>query len=77
MEWLWWEGSLKIVEFQLPGGRQGHLLLDHVAKILIQPGLEHFLGWGTHSFSGQSVSVTHHFHMEEFFPYSLYKSTFF
>ncbi|KAK4818440.1 hypothetical protein QYF61_013127 [Mycteria americana] len=41
----------------------GHLPLDQVAQSPIQPGLEHFQGWGIHSFSGQPVPVPHHPHM--------------
>jgi len=33
--------------------KQGHLQLSQVAQSLVQPDLEHFLGWGTHNFSGQ------------------------
>lgn len=29
---------------------QGHLSLDQVAHSPIQPGLQHFQGWGTHNF---------------------------
>ena len=37
--------------------KQGHLPLDQVTQSSIQPGLEHFQGGGSHSFSGQPVPV--------------------
>jgi len=44
----------------------GHLPPDQTAQGLIQPGLEHLWGWGTHSFSGQSVLLPHHCHIKKF-----------
>ena len=61
------EGTFKIISFQPPCFRQGHLLLDQVAHSSIQPGLECFQGWGIHSFSGQPVPVSHHPHIKNFF----------
>jgi len=49
--------------------RQGHLPLDQVAQSLIQPGLEHCQGGGSHSFSGQPAPVPHHPHHKTFLPY--------
>jgi len=60
IEWFGLEGTLKIIEFQPPCCGQGHLPLDRVAQIPIQPDLEHFQGGGIHSFSGQPVTVPHH-----------------
>jgi len=68
IEWVGLEGTLKIVLFQPPCHDQGHLPLDQVAQNPIQPGLEHFLGGGSHSFSGQPVPASHHPHSEEFLP---------
>ncbi|KAK4812888.1 LOW QUALITY PROTEIN: hypothetical protein QYF61_024244 [Mycteria americana] len=47
--------------------RSGHLQLDQVAQSPTQPGLEHFQGWGIHSFSGQPVPVPHHLIVKSFF----------
>ncbi|KAJ7395912.1 Surfeit locus protein 4 [Pitangus sulphuratus] len=33
---------------------------------LVQPGLGHFQGWGSHSFSGKSIAAPHHPHSEQF-----------
>ena len=70
------EGTLKIILFQSCHG-QGHIPLDQVAQSPIQPGLEHFQGGGSHSFSGQPVPVPHHPHGEEFLPYIESKSSLF
>jgi len=40
IEWFGLEGTFKIIWFQLPSNRQGHLPLDGVAQSPIQPGLE-------------------------------------
>jgi len=53
--------------FHPPSHGQGHLPLDQVAQSPVQPGLEHFQGGDSHSFSGQPVPVFHHPHGEEFF----------
>ncbi|KAK4827484.1 hypothetical protein QYF61_018784 [Mycteria americana] len=55
IEWFGLEGTLKIISFQRPCHGQGRLPLDQVAQSPIQPGLEHFQGWGIHSFPGQPV----------------------
>jgi len=68
IEWFGLEGTLKIIRFQLPCHKEGHLLLDQVAQSPIQPGLEHCQGGGSHSFSGQPLPVPHHPHGEEFLP---------
>jgi len=62
------EGTLKIIWFQPPCHEQGHLPLEQVTQSSIQPGLEHCQGGGSHSFSGQPVSVPHYLHGEEFLP---------
>jgi len=41
------EGTLKIIWFQPPCHKQGHLPLDQVAQSSIQHGLEHFQAEGT------------------------------
>jgi len=41
----------------------------------IQPGPEHFQGWGIHSFSGQPVPAPHHPHHKEFLSFIQSKST--
>ena len=40
IEWFGLEGTIKIIQFQPPHYRQGHLPLDQVAQSPIQPGLE-------------------------------------
>lgn len=52
IEWFGLEGTLKIIKVHLPWHWQGHLSLDQVAQSSFQPVLEHFKGWGIHSFSG-------------------------
>ena len=42
------------------GGQPLHQALDQTAQSPIQPGLEHFQGWGIHSFSGQLLPARHH-----------------
>lgn len=55
-----WVGmDLKDHEYGLPS-------LDQVAQSSIQPGFEHFQGWGIHGISGQPVP--HHPHSTESFP---------
>ncbi|NXG59678.1 SP15 protein, partial [Hemiprocne comata] len=56
---VWVEGTLKTFQSHAPHG-QGHLSLDQVAPSPIQPALEHFQGWGSHSFSGHPWSGTPH-----------------
>jgi len=63
------EGILKIIWFQPPCHEQGRLPLDQVAQSSILPGLEHFQGGGSHSFSAQPVPLFHHHHGEEFLPH--------
>jgi len=64
IEWLGLEGTSRITKFQPPYCRQGcqppHLVPDQAAQGRIQPGLEHFWGWGIHSLSGQPVPAPHH-----------------
>ena len=43
------EGTIKDHLIQHPCHGQGHLPLDQVAPSPIQPGLEHFQGWGSHN----------------------------
>lgn len=45
---------------------QRHLLLGQVCQGFIQPGLEHYQGWGVSNISQQPVF--HHSHSQEFFP---------
>ena len=56
-EWLGLEGTSRIMKLQPPCRKQGHkplcLILDQAAQGAIQPGLEHFQGWGIHSQPGQ------------------------
>jgi len=59
IEWIGLEGTLKIIWFQSPCHGQGHLPLDQGAQSSIQPGLEHFQGGGSHSFSGKPVPAPH------------------
>ena len=49
---LGWKGPFRSSSFQPP--------LDHAAQSPIQPGLEHFQGWGIHNLTGQPVPVPHH-----------------
>ena len=67
-EWFGLEGTLELIWFPPPCHEQGHLPPDQVAQSSIQPGLEPCQGGGSHSFSGQPVSVPHHPHGEEFLP---------
>ncbi|NXS01543.1 KCD20 protein, partial [Oxylabes madagascariensis] len=46
---------------------QGHLPLSQAVPSPIQPGLGHFQGWGSHSFSEQPLPGPPHPHREEFF----------
>ena len=39
--------------FHMQGHQPPYLILDQPAQGPIQPGLEHFQGWSTHSLSGQ------------------------
>lgn len=41
------------------GPWQGHFPPDHVAPTCVQPGLEHYQGWASHSFSEQIVPMPH------------------
>lgn len=45
---------------------QEYLPLDQVARGLIQPGFEHFQGWGIHELPNQSVPVSCHPHGKTF-----------
>ena len=65
------EGTFKGHLVQPPCHGQGHLALDQVAQSPVQPGLEHFQGWGIHNFSGQPVPVSHRPHRTTFLPYVL------
>jgi len=67
-EWFGLEGTLKIIWFQPPCHKQGHLPLDEVAQSSIPPGLEHCQGGGSHSCSGQPIPVFHHPQTKEFLP---------
>jgi len=49
VEWSGLEGTFKIIWFQPPCHEQGCLPLSQVAQSSIQPGLEHFQGWGSHN----------------------------
>ncbi|KAK4821804.1 hypothetical protein QYF61_003833 [Mycteria americana] len=57
---IWVAKDLKDHLVPTPCHGQGQLPLDQVAQSPMQPGLEHFQGWGIHNFSGQSVPVPHH-----------------
>jgi len=63
---LVWKELLEIILPQPPCHGQGHLPLDQVAQISIQPRLEPFWGWDIYSFSGQPVPVPHHPHHKKF-----------
>ena len=60
-EWFGLEGIPWIIMFQPPCRRQSHqppdLIVVQAAQGSIQPGLEHFQGWGIHSLSGQHDSL--------------------
>lgn len=49
--------------------KQGHLSLSQVAASPPQPGLEHFQGLGSHSFSKQPAAVPQHPHCKECLPH--------
>jgi len=57
--------DLKDVSFQPPCHGHAHFPLEQVAQSLIQPGLGHCQGEGSHSFSGQPGPGPHHPHSEE------------
>lgn len=63
-----WIGLEAIFSFQPPCHEQGHLALDQVAQSPTQFGSEHFQGWDTHKFSGQSVPEPYHNHSKKFLP---------
>jgi len=69
IEWFGLEGNLKITQFQPPCHGQGQLPLAQVAQSPVQPGLEHFQGGGSHSFSGKPVPGPHQPHSKEFIFY--------
>ena len=69
------EGTFRGHLAQPPGSKQGHLSLDQVAQSLVQPGLEHFQGWGLHYLPRQSVPVFQHPHSKNFLPSIQSKST--
>jgi len=56
------------------GHGQGHLPPAQVAQSSIQPGLEHFQGGGSHSFSGQPGPGPHDPQNGEFLSYISSKS---
>ena len=58
------EGTLKIIQFQPPYYRQGHLPLDQVAQSPIQSGLECFQGGDIHILSEQPVPESHSVYLE-------------
>jgi len=62
-EWPRLEGTSRVIKLQQPHHRQSHqpphLILDQAAQGPIQPGLEHFQGWGIHNLSGQPVPAPH------------------
>jgi len=66
---VWVGRDLKSHLVPIPCHEQGHLPPEQVAQSPIQPGLEHCRAGGSHSFSGQPVSLPHHPHGEEFLPY--------
>ena len=65
MELFGLEGNLQPIQCH----PLGHLPLSQAAPSPIQPGLEHFQGWGNHSFSGHPVPGPPHSHKEKFLKY--------
>lgn len=49
----------------IPGYEQRQLSLGHTVESPIQPDLENYESWGTHSFSSISVPVSHHPHQKK------------
>ena len=68
IEWFELEKTFKIMQFQPPCYRQGHLPLDSVAQSLSQPGLECLQGQCIHNLSEQPVPVSHHPQSKQFLP---------
>ncbi|XP_065515189.1 disintegrin and metalloproteinase domain-containing protein 32-like isoform X3 [Lathamus discolor] len=66
---VWVGKDPKIIQFQPPCHRQGHLTLNHPTQGFIQPGLEHCQGWSTHNLPGQPIPVPQHPHRKEFPPW--------
>ena len=66
VEWFELEGTFKIISFQPPCYRQGHLPLDQVAHSPIQPGLECFQGGGIHNLTGQPVHLMYDIPLSKF-----------
>ena len=77
IEWFGLEGTFRGHPVQPLCNVQGHLQLNQVTQIPIQPGLERFQGWGICHLSGQPVPVSHHPHGKKCLPYIQSKSTFF
>ncbi|NXC92199.1 PRCC protein, partial [Cercotrichas coryphoeus] len=59
-DWFGLEGTLKPIHSHLP--------LSQITPSLVQPGIEHFKGWSSHSFSGHPVPRPHCPEREEFLP---------
>lgn len=75
IEWFGLEWTLKIIFFQSPCHRQGHLQLHQVAQSPIDPGLEQFQGWVFHHLSWQPVPVPLCPQNNQFLPNNSSKST--
>lgn len=68
------ERASKIMQFQAPCHKQGHISLNQVDQSYIQPGLEHLHVWSIPDFSGQRVPVPHHLYSKELSPNTLFYS---
>lgn len=67
---LEWKGPLKLIQSSpLPGA--GTPSTRSGFQSPIQPGLDLFQSWDSHSFSGQPHIVIHHPHSEKFLPFSV------
>lgn len=73
MVWIGTDHRGHLVPTALPW--QQHCPLDQVSQTSIQPGLEHFPGWGINNLSRQPCPVLHHSQSKEFLPNSPFKST--
>ena len=71
------EGTFRGRLAQPPCSEQGQLQPDQVSQSPVQPGLEHFQGWGFHCLSGQPLPVFHHPHCEKLLAYIQSKSPLF
>lgn len=72
-KWSGLEGTFQSIQFQTPcQGERHHPPLSQVAPGPVQPVLGHFQGWGSCSFSGQTMPGPHHHHREEFLPINCY-----